>query len=293
MNHRTFLQAAKSSPLSAGSLEQWGQAVCNRYRIDCNTQSKSLASEQANDIWRWDHLNPEYQGFTYEINSLGFRDKEFDTGAECAYFGCSITYGEGVPADRRWTSLVDQAQGWRSNNLAVRGMALDELTTLLISSIQYMPELKYVIVLAPPVIRQNIPFTLSDGSVEFHLINPHSNTPINLDKKLIQEIQDFRRNYYSLNDEYFYDRFDQEIWTIKKICDLKGIKLIITTWAMSNITFTECYKHAMHIPDGEISVIIANDKTGRDFSHPGPAAHEQLAEAYNQCIEQVKTNTNK
>ena len=67
---------------------------------------------------------------TYEFNSDGFRDKEFESGGIC-FFGCSFGYGVGVKAEDRYSNIIQNALGIRCNNLCVPGSGSDTTARIL------------------------------------------------------------------------------------------------------------------------------------------------------------------
>ena len=54
--------------------------------------------------------NPNYKEFNYNINDIGFRDQypSADTKNLFAFFGCSMTLGEGLPTEDNFPHLVSK-----------------------------------------------------------------------------------------------------------------------------------------------------------------------------------------
>jgi hypothetical protein len=57
----------------------------------------------------------------YNLNSLGYRDKEFDGKAEVLFLGCSMTHGDGLPEEYIWKSLLAKKLNISSANLGSSG----------------------------------------------------------------------------------------------------------------------------------------------------------------------------
>lgn len=76
--------------------------------------------------------NSEGREVTYELNSLGWRDKEFqDAKAHVLVLGDSFTFGTGVPAEETYSSLLERAHpGAEFWNLGVMGYAPDQYAIL-------------------------------------------------------------------------------------------------------------------------------------------------------------------
>jgi len=65
----------------------------------------------------------------YKINSEGFRSKQFEQGDRpIVCFGCSFTYGVGLPEEYTWPAIVSKHFNIPAYNLGLPGMGLDAAT---------------------------------------------------------------------------------------------------------------------------------------------------------------------
>lgn len=57
----------------------------------------------------------------YRLNSLGYRSKEFDGESEVLFLGCSQTYGQGLPEDKIWSTILAKKLNLSYCSLAAKG----------------------------------------------------------------------------------------------------------------------------------------------------------------------------
>ena len=71
------------------------------------------------------------RALTYQYNSEGFRDSEFDQQPAGIALGCSHTEGVGIHAEHAWPRQLQNLLGQKIWNLGVGGAALDTCYRLL------------------------------------------------------------------------------------------------------------------------------------------------------------------
>jgi hypothetical protein len=57
----------------------------------------------------------------YSLNSLGYRSQEFDGKSEVLFLGCSLTYGQGLPEENIWPTILANKLNLRHSSLAAKG----------------------------------------------------------------------------------------------------------------------------------------------------------------------------
>ena len=67
------------------------------------------------------HRDSEIISIDYDVNSLGYRSKEFDGNSDMLFLGCSQTYGQGIPQENTWTDILSKKMNLSSSSLAARG----------------------------------------------------------------------------------------------------------------------------------------------------------------------------
>lgn len=57
----------------------------------------------------------------YSLNDLGYRSKEFDGSSDIVFLGCSLTYGQGLPEENIWPTVLANKLNLSHSSLAARG----------------------------------------------------------------------------------------------------------------------------------------------------------------------------
>jgi hypothetical protein len=81
--------------------------------------------------------------YNYRWNSDGLRSIEFSTKPPIVALGCSITLGQGLPEDLRWTNMLSNNIGVPVGNISYSGAAANKLVSSffgMIHQYQYKPE---------------------------------------------------------------------------------------------------------------------------------------------------------
>lgn len=228
--------------------------------------------------------------FEYQHNLGGFRDSEIETDVDVCYFGCSITYGVGVPLEARWTNLVDKEFEFKSNNFGIPGSSTGEMFKLFMTTSRFI-KMKKAIFLLPDIYRCTIPM-LIEGT------HQGGNMRIHPDYTRFVEKNDFLKkcgylntckHLYSLPDSYFIDKVKLEIETIIYIAEVNQIELYFGTW--TNITnllknMAKNYNH-VKVVDRMFVDGRARDCTVPPWGHPGILPNKQFAE---NVINVIKSN---
>jgi len=92
---------------------------------------------------------------TYQFNSEGFRDEEFDSRPAGIALGCSHTQGIGTHVESTWPVQLGQLLEKKIWNLGVGGAALDTCYRLLEYWIQHL-EVEFVVCMVPEISRFEI-----------------------------------------------------------------------------------------------------------------------------------------
>jgi len=103
---------------------------------------------------------PEYN---YQWSSDGLRSIEFDSKPPIVALGCSITLGQGLPVNLRWSDLLASKTGLAVGNISYSGGSAAQIISSFFGMIkQYDYKPKYVICNLPPFER----FYFIDGTGE-------------------------------------------------------------------------------------------------------------------------------
>lgn len=216
---------------------------------------------------------PETEGhncyFEYDHNSAGFRDTEIETDVDICYFGCSVTYGVGVPSEDRYTDLVNQHFGFKSNNFGISGVSSEEMLKMFLTLSKFINTKKAVFSF-PDIHRYVMP-------INDLRINMHPNFEELYDDSNILKIS---RHFYQLPEEYFVDKFKVCIHTIINIAQTKNIELYLFSWN------SQCHEllieETTHYDNVKIISPVTLDHRGRDsfivsWGHPGINWHRETS----------------
>lgn len=184
---------------------------------------------------------------TYQINSNGFRSKEFTSGDWLAAVGCSFTFGVGLPLEHTWSHIIADKLGLECANLGKPGGSPD---TCFRMCYYWLPILKpkFLIYLEPPPAR----FELLDGRVKVDKDCGlyYANIATVSEKKYNMYVE-WSRNFLNFELNYRKNKL-----AIQSICDSLDIQML-------------SYKV---YDDLEV------DELARDLRHSGIQANHKFAE---------------
>jgi hypothetical protein len=213
--------------------------------------------------------NPGYPGdFRETWNSIGLRQAhEISTDVACCFYGCSITWGVGVPDSAVWVNQLARGMGWSYNNFAISALSQEECVNLFMVTSR-MVKMRTAIFMLPDSARITQAFKLK-GSLNFRSIAG----PVD---HQYADFKQFHKDYISLPDEYFYDRTLRNLEIIARLAELQGIRVIVSTWSgvLPQV-------HNLHCVEG---IFGGHDKGGRDKRHPGCEWHTQTAQHFQTAI---------
>lgn len=201
----------------------------------------------------------------YKINSHGFRTKHFDqVDRPIVCFGCSFTYGVGLPEEYTWPGIVSKHFNIPVYNLGVPGMGLDVAsmyaTNWLIDEI-WRP--RAICVLLPPPGR--IDFFLPE---ETHLPPPPKYRLLNLWHELAHNDERPNRTTKGLLESipftsYMMQRRNAQ--TLKLLANYLAVP-----FAYADTIYTD-----IHPSDVQV---INNEPTARDLKHAGLPWQKRVAD---------------
>jgi hypothetical protein len=95
------------------------------------------------------HRDSEIISIDYDVNSLGYRSKEFDGNSDMLFLGCSQTYGQGIPQENTWTDILSKKMNLSSSSLAARGDSIISQVTKAFYYFEKFGNPKIVVALFP------------------------------------------------------------------------------------------------------------------------------------------------
>lgn len=210
------------------------------------------------------------KSITYYHNDIGFRGSMFKFEVDACYFGCSVTYGQSVEQHERWTDVVDSSIGWSSNNLALPGLDVESICNIFMA-MSSIAKFKHAIFLLPCWYRTLIPLRNGD-SVKHVVLFPKDNgvdLPAGDFNRIARTTID---SLFSIPEEYFIDRYRNNLQKVLHVATNKGISVCMSTWCHETVD-------VLRRVGCEVAAPMVNDKQGLDCSHPGPKSHADFARA--------------
>lgn len=242
-----------------------------------------LTTEQLNQWSKFPENADVDPWFEYCNNTAGFRDSNISETVDICYYGCSFTYGTGVPVEKRWTNVLDQLGGFTSNNFAGSGFSCEDMMYLFMASASVISMNKAVFVF-PDYFRYRFPIKVNNEVKYWMLDAEYSDVWQN-----VSEYQHAGDTIYQLADEFWYDRFRKTVQTICHIAKLKNIDVYFSTWSTDIynqlVNDIKYYSNATPLPKFIIDH-RSRDSMKVNDGHSGVNPHKLFA---NQCLDAIKS----
>jgi len=232
-----------------------------------------------NDLW------PQYPDFEYQVNSLGFRDTHevLDQVDHC-YYGCSMTWGEGVPHDATWSQQLDQVLGTVSNNFGIGGTSAEECMLMFMAT-SWLVQMKRAVFMFPDYHRKTVCIGRENNQTDCIYWQLLAND----NWKKYTAVDAYSRNIRDAHDAHFrtsgvehMDSFRKVVQTILYVAELRGIEVVLGSWNDQTCQVLRQMK------DDDDSLKIAQwcpmTDVGRDDHHPGLVTQANWAREYIKVI---------
>ena len=262
--------------VSARTLEELKCSMLARYPIiKTYTQSTTppLEDYQQKNKDYFEQNNPGHSAdFTTTWNSFGMRQPyEILPQVDCCFYGCSMTWGLAVPDHVIWPKQLADQLGWRYNNFAISSVGIDECVNLFIATSR-MVKMRTAIFMFPHSSRITQAFSSQD-KIDFFTI--YSQLAYN------KTSEEFNKNYFSLPEEFFYDKILRNLEIITTLAQLKGINVLISTWGGERLPQVDGL-NIVKIKSSDM------DKNGLDKKHPGCQWHSDTAQHFQQALKEAQ-----
>jgi hypothetical protein len=198
--------------------------------------------------------------FSYFINDMGFRG-EYPNAAEknvFAFFGCSITFGQGLPTEDIYPHLVSKHFNKQYLNLGIPGSNIHR-TALIFSAATKIWDIETAVINLPPYTRCH--YADSDNHLHSILLGHETELP-NLEIVRNDILKDFS-NQFLLSQS-----IDAIHWMID-IAKSKKIKLVLSSWEVETADLVDT---AFNTNILRFNIV----DYGRD-NHPGELSHQRFA----------------
>ena len=199
----------------------------------------------------WNTEEDQLVDIWYKTNKQGFRDEHFNDEPGIACFGCSNTYGSGIHAHQNWPAQLAELTGGKTYNLGTPAVSLALAVWYALNFLdEDLPNLTGIAVLVPPMGRAPVATTNEDfynvGTMRAELLENISPEAM-LDTATINKYADIVNATSQMT-------YDMQLKTLELIAKARNIPIAIT------------YLYE-----------IAPSDWARDFIHPGPQTHTDIA----------------
>ena len=221
--------------------------------------------------------------WSYRINRYGFRDvwKMKPGRKNIGFFGCSMTFGEGIETSKLWTTILAKRLKMNPFNFGIGGSGCARVARTF-ACVQQVLDLDYAVVLLPH------PYRLEYAVKE----NRRNNTLINKNFLPGQEdplfIDLHKAIYNIMNDNMAGLEVLRSAITITESAKAKGTKVVFASWDQFAWTVLD----QANIPNlcTYLFKMLFKEKNdyARDGQHPGPIANEEWANTLYEWIKETK-----
>jgi len=239
----------------------------------------SISEDKNKDNWK-------HEDFDYQFTSLGFRDAELPEHIDIAAFGCSYTFGVGLPIYGLWHKILTKDTNLLSYNFGQPGASIPAIADIfnIVSNNVHMDK---AIFLLPNYMRDLITYETGikfKRCVELKSIMPESPNVGCTYKDIIHEA-----HYKYTPDAEFVRKMKDSVYLIEAMAKIKNIKVYFSSWdhptyellQVMDLRYARLLKEWTWPSDKALYKDLA-----RDSMHPGFLHHKYWTE---QVRDQVLT----
>ncbi len=222
-----------------------------------------------------DRSKKEYKEFSYEINDMGFRGKypNQDTKNILGFFGCSITFGEGLPEEDNFPYHLGNYYNSPILNLGMCGAGARRIA-LIFQAATRIWDIETAVITLPDWGRFN--YVDRENNL-LSILPPHRHGSEECEKVRNSLIKHF-------SDQFLMSETKDAISFIVSIAKEKNIKLILGSWELGTREITKAILNYEAAP----FIYQVSVETARDNVHPGPIACSNYTETIKHYIDNKK-----
>lgn len=214
----------------------------------------------------------------YRINRYGFRAEDTVTDVDIAAFGCSFTFGLGLPADKLWHSFLAAKLGLNSFNFGIPGASVQTVCEIFLIVSTHI-NIKKAIFLLPSFARSQIVKYSDKTLYSVSLIPGH--------KSILAEHLGIESEIYyrGIPLEDVYKQAKNILCLVDHIAKERNIELYLSTWDFDSGQFLNqmTFNHAKLLPKW-VTPPHGIDDFARDKMHPGIVHHQHWVDQIKSLI---------
>ena len=199
--------------------------------------------------------------FSYFMNDIGFRGNypNPDDKKLFAFFGCSVSFGQGLPEHQIYADLISKHYNKKYLNLGIPGAGIHRIA-LTLSAASKIWDIETAVINLPPFTRLHYVDTANRLQ---SILLTHNTDQKDIEAVRIAVLKNF-------SDQFLVsDSIDAIQWIID-IAKSKSIKLILSSWDLDTI---QLIKTGFNLDILKFNII----DTARD-NHPGIESHKIFAD---------------
>ena len=242
----------------------WTEIMKEGYVTDFFSHGDSLHSTK----WMHPHFN-------YTINSHGCRGDEIPLETDLAAFGCSFTFGLGLPNYMLWHDMLAKKLNTQCVNFGQPACSIESIVDIFLIASKHVT-IKKAIFLLPSINRLQIAKKHPDCDlINYVNVMPDYSSGVN---ELFGVSSD--KVYRAIPEEEIYKICKNQLYLLDYIAKERGIQVYISSWEEETYDFVKQLDvESIILPRWESpSLEFANADLARDLKHPGPKHHELFAD---------------
>lgn len=224
----------------------------------------------------------KYENFDYQISNLGFRDRDLPDSVDIAIFGCSFTFGQGLPEEMLWHKKLSNNLDKTVYNFGQPGLGIKAIIDLFLIMSQNV-KFDSAVLLLPTFDRQSIACSFDQTNPQIIPVMPNY-------KSFLEVLFDVSYNdiFKILPEEELIRTLKDSLYLLDFYCKIKNIKVYVSSWDNKtyNLINEMNFKHLIVLPEWT-SAYIENyqDDVARDNLHPGPIHHTVWADKITEVLQ--------
>jgi len=238
--------------------------LSSRYNKKDMVEYQFFGSGEEENLHKWKHGH-----FTYRLNHYGFRIEGQDTETDIGAFGCSYTFGQGLPVEMLWHKLLGEKLNKRTMNFGVTGASIVSILDIF-NIVSKHVKMKSAVMLLPSCHRVQIAKIHPEMGLALLNCNPNHNSLLN--KSFDYDEADI---WKILPDEEIYKQMKNALFQSEMLARMRGINVYISSWddltyqLLKKINFS--YIKLLPVWYSRQDMIGDHARDGR---HPGPFHHQ-------------------
>jgi hypothetical protein len=216
-----------------------------------------------------------YEHFTYNINTFGFRNPEFDNETDLAAFGCSFTHGTGLADHMLWHNILAKDLNMHVTNFGLPARSIASIVDMFLIVSKHI-KIKHAVFLFPSISRLQI----AKKHVQHDYIS-YLNTSADY-VSAVNESYELKNDYLyrAIPEEEMHKICRNQVYLLEHMARLRDIKVYISSWEEQTYDFLkklDLNSAILLAPWRSGSMEFADNDKARDGKHPGPKHHVKWA----------------